>query len=96
MKVICAWCKRDLGEKFPEQPGVSHGICEACAKRVKEESMSSRLTDEHCKCGHRLRTALELDTGLCSTCLYRENEEDVLVPMEDGESFEWESRRARA
>ena len=99
MKIICAWCKCDLGEKYPEQPGVSHTICESCAKRVKEERVNQvkRQADEHCSCGHRLRTALELDTGLCATCLYRENEEDVLVPMEDGESLEWESKKgARA
>lgn len=56
---------------------------------------NNRNTEKHCSCGHRLRTALELDVGLCSMCLYRENEEDVLVPMEDGESFEWESELKR-
>ena len=43
MKIICAWCKCDLGEKYPDQPGVSHGICEACAKRVKEERVSNPI-----------------------------------------------------
>jgi hypothetical protein len=64
---------------------------------IIEAKMSARKSYEHCSCGHRLRTALELDVGLCSMCLYRENEEDVLVPMEDGESFEWEGKKeARA
>jgi len=95
MTVKCAWCKCDLGEKFPEQPSISHGICEACAKRVKEERMNQvkRQADEHCPCGHRLRTVLELAAGACTACLYRENEEDVLVPTEDGESYEWESEK---
>ena len=35
--------------------------------------MSARKRDEHCSCGHRLRTAVELDTGLCLTCLARED-----------------------
>lgn len=37
MKVVCAWCQRDLREIpcAPEQHGqVSHGICPACSTAV--------------------------------------------------------------
>ena len=36
MKVICGWCKRDLGEKEPlDQPyPISHGICENCQRQL--------------------------------------------------------------
>ena len=37
MKMICAWCLKDLGDKHPEQPGISHGICASCAKKILEE-----------------------------------------------------------
>jgi hypothetical protein len=31
MKVICAWCRADLGEKEPlEGHETSHGICKDC------------------------------------------------------------------
>lgn len=40
MKVICAWCKKDMGTKNGA-PGthndVSHGICPECKARVQEE-----------------------------------------------------------
>jgi hypothetical protein len=40
--VTCAWCKKPLGEKAPEQPGVSHGICEDCKARVMAELTARR------------------------------------------------------
>lgn len=38
MKIRCAWCGKDMGEK----PGaicdaITHGICDECAARVKRE-----------------------------------------------------------
>lgn len=30
MKIVCAWCGKDMGEKAPEEPGTTHGICERC------------------------------------------------------------------
>jgi DNA-directed RNA polymerase subunit RPC12/RpoP len=39
MKRVCAWCGKELGEV----PGgentqeISHGICEACEKKMREE-----------------------------------------------------------
>lgn len=37
MKVVCAWCKKEMGEKDSDREGVSHGICEECLKGVKKE-----------------------------------------------------------
>ena len=34
MKRICAWCKEPMGEIAPEQPGVTHGICESCKAKI--------------------------------------------------------------
>ena len=38
MKVICAWCKKEMGEK--EGEGISHGMCESCQEvmRIKAEA----------------------------------------------------------
>ncbi len=30
MKIVCAWCGKDMGEKAPEEPGTTHGICARC------------------------------------------------------------------
>ena len=31
MTIICAWCKKDMGQKPPlEKEVVTHGICEDC------------------------------------------------------------------
>jgi len=38
MKVVCAWCDKDQGEKEPlDDPTVTHGICDPCAERVAED-----------------------------------------------------------
>lgn len=37
MKRVCAWCGAFLGEVEPlEDPGPTHGICEACAARWED------------------------------------------------------------
>lgn len=37
MKIVCAWCGKDLGEKPPlEDKETTHGICEECAAKFKE------------------------------------------------------------
>lgn len=34
MKVICCYCKKDLGDKAPfEDTRISHGACKACAMK---------------------------------------------------------------
>ena len=34
MKVVCAWCKTDLGEKAGPEGETSHGICKKCVAVV--------------------------------------------------------------
>jgi len=47
MKVVCAWCGKDLGYKDDKgQTGTSHGICKECkeglsAKKTKKGSGDS-------------------------------------------------------
>ncbi len=36
MKVICAWCNKDMGEKGGKA-GVSHGVCEECLTKLLKE-----------------------------------------------------------
>lgn len=36
MKIVCAWCGKDMGEKPPfEDKSVTHGMCPECYKKVK-------------------------------------------------------------
>jgi hypothetical protein len=36
IKIICAWCGKDMGEKDGEGiEGVSHGMCNECAVAVQ-------------------------------------------------------------
>lgn len=38
MKIICAWCQADLGEKPPlADSSVTHGMCANCEKKQNEE-----------------------------------------------------------
>ena len=34
MQVVCAWCKRDMGEKLGPDGLITHGICSDCVKEV--------------------------------------------------------------
>jgi len=37
MKVVCAWCNKDMGEKEPtkgrQRNEVTHGMCDKCYKK---------------------------------------------------------------
>ena len=36
MKVVCAWCGADLGEKDGKgEDGISHGMCDKCFAKVR-------------------------------------------------------------
>ena len=37
MTRICSWCGKDMSEKYPEQPGVTHGICEKRKAKIMAE-----------------------------------------------------------
>lgn len=38
MKMICAWCGKDLGEKDGRGvEGISHCVCEGCLHKFQEE-----------------------------------------------------------
>ena len=39
MKIVCAWCGKDMGEKNAKgEDGVSHGMCEECFTKAKAEN----------------------------------------------------------
>ncbi len=39
MKITCAWCGNDIGEKDGEGiEGASHGICEECFSKLKAKA----------------------------------------------------------
>lgn len=39
MKIICAWCKKEMGEKEPlSDPRITHSICDDCHKDIKEQN----------------------------------------------------------
>ena len=36
MKIVCAWCGKDIGEQDSEGiDGVSHGVCEECLEKME-------------------------------------------------------------
>ena len=49
MKIVCAWCGKDMGEKDGKGiEGISHSICPKCLVKllVKVESKSSTRGDK--------------------------------------------------
>ena len=37
MRVICAWCGKEIGKYDGDSADVSHGICDECLSRVEKE-----------------------------------------------------------
>ncbi len=38
MKVVCAWCGKDMGEKPPyKDKGVTHTICPECRQKLEQK-----------------------------------------------------------
>ena len=49
MKIVCAWCGKDMGEKNGKGvEGISHSICQKCLARLtaKVESKSSTGSEQ--------------------------------------------------
>ena len=52
LKVVCAWCNKDLGEKDGGgNTGVSHGICPACRDRIEREHEIAESIQDYWKQG---------------------------------------------
>lgn len=46
MKITCAWCGKDIGEKDGEGVnGVSHGICEECLTKIEVRAKGESGTE---------------------------------------------------
>ena len=43
VKIICAWCKKDLETKADDRPGsiISHGICRDCSESVLSKATNN-------------------------------------------------------
>ena len=42
MKVVCATCQADLGEKYPfDNPSTSHGMCITCSARTWKDGLQA-------------------------------------------------------
>jgi len=55
MQIICAWCEEFLREEEPiYDKSISHGICQKCYKKIKQEI--KKLTSEQVQQGLKKRT----------------------------------------
>jgi hypothetical protein len=52
VKIICAWCKREMGEREGNYPPgtTSHGICDSCAALYFPKCVKTRVIVEVMKC----------------------------------------------
>lgn len=70
MRVVCAWCKADLGYKAGPEGEVSHGICLPCQEKEmcrRPFSVKQRLVAVACFLGWLLLAGLVGDQDLRST-----------------------------
>ena len=57
MKIICAWCKKDLGEKEPLADNrITHSVCEKCKQKMQQELKQFRKEKENGKSKNRILT----------------------------------------
>lgn len=50
LKIVCAWCNKDMGEKPSQQSGITHGICESCKQKALkklEQKKNKKCFDNH-------------------------------------------------
>ncbi len=46
MKIVCAWCGKDIGEKDGKgEKGVSHGMCEECLAKMEAKAENGISVD---------------------------------------------------
>ena len=47
MRIKCAWCGRDMGDKPPyDQPHISHEICETCRAMFPRQTTAGEMFDD--------------------------------------------------
>ena len=47
MKVVCAWCGKDMGEKDGKgQKGISHGLCNECLYKMELKAENKVSTED--------------------------------------------------
>lgn len=47
MRIVCAWCGKEIGKKENDDEEVSHGLCEECFAKLeaKKERETSNKTE---------------------------------------------------
>jgi len=47
MKIVCAWCGKEMGEKEGEGiEGATHSICDECLEKLKQEAEKETKPEE--------------------------------------------------
>jgi|MudIll2142460700_1097286.scaffolds.fasta_scaffold94993_2 hypothetical protein len=64
IKIVCAWCKRDMGERMGGY-GITHGICASCKALLMDE-----LQQITTPVGRQLGTPYQLSMGTSPFRLY--------------------------
>jgi hypothetical protein len=44
LKEVCAWCKKEMGEKEGVEGGITHGMCPECEDKIRKENNMDRGT----------------------------------------------------
>lgn len=83
LKVVCAYCRRDMGFKMGPH-GVTHGMCNECYKR---ETMKRRCTN----CGDHI--PYDSPEDLCNGCWHDAHDTDMHPPCDDEQGRAEEERQ---
>jgi hypothetical protein len=43
MRVVCAWCEKEISPGLSQEKGISHGICEECTKKVNQKAKALEI-----------------------------------------------------
>ena len=74
MKIICAWCEKEIGEKGPPEEGINHTICGACLHKYFPDGKCVFFSDIVCRrvdcrgCEVFLKRLDDVPENICAKC----------------------------
>lgn len=79
MYEVCAWCKKDLGEKEPiENKIITHGMCEECLAKFKKKIQEEKMRTIGCS-GNVVPDSLVRDYELSLEEMTEEEKKEYLA-----------------
>jgi len=85
MKVICAWCNKDLGVKG-DKPGITHDICDSCKAKLRKDDVAAPDKVKREKTPHQHYVVVHVPGGKCFRWYTCQRAGDTKTKLSGGEA----------